>query len=237
MHRVTFHKHEGMAPIAVNTVCIPRNPNSIDWNARVESILSGNAKLDKTPAGVPAIVSGISMAPAKRSGVVNVCEHATPACVSACVLWFAGRTVTATVRQAAIARTMLWHFQPETFYARLRRELAAQERRALREGARSFVRLNTTGPTPPRRSRRPRSTIIRRTLNGCGGTFTGSCRRTITFHCRCTSTQSVHEHSTFADVADIVRAGGNVVVVVDSYYWGPSRCYGTLPKPPIRFRR
>jgi hypothetical protein len=214
--------------MSANAARVSRNAAAIDWNARVESVLSGNAKLDKTPAGVPAIVSGISMAPAKRSGVVNVCGHATPACISACVLWFAGRTVTAAVRAAAIARTMLWHFQPDTFYARLRRELAAQERRAAREGSRSFVRLNTAsdidhGPDIP--AAFPSTTFydyskdverVRRYVRGDLPANYHVCL-------------SVHEHSRFSDVADILRAGGNVVVVVDAYYWGPSRRYGTLP--------
>lgn len=207
---------------------IPRDPVNVDWNFRVESILSGNAKLNKTPVGVPAIVSGISLAPAKRSGVANVCEHATPACSAACVLWFAGRTVTSAVRQAAIARTMLWHFQPATFYTRLRKELAAQERRAARELSRSFVRLNTAsdidhGPDIPNAF--PSTTFydytkdvdrVRRYVAG---------ELPTNYHV----SLSVHEHSRFADVAETLRAGGNVVVVVDSYYWGPSRRYGTLP--------
>jgi hypothetical protein len=214
--------------MSANTVRVPRNHAAIDWSARVESILSGNAKLDKTPAGVPAIVSGISMAPAKRSGVVNVCPHATPACIAACVLWFAGRTVTTVVRGAAKARTMLWHFQPATFYARLRRELAAQEQRAAREGSRSFVRLNTAsdidhGPDIP--AAFPATTFydytkdverVRRYVRGL---------LPANYHV----SLSVHEHSRFDDVADILRSGGNVVVVVDSYYWGPSKRYGTLP--------
>ena len=214
--------------MSVKTPRIPRNPEAINWAARVESILSGNAKLNKTPAGVPAIVSGISLAPARRSGVANVCEHATPACTSACVLWFAGRTVTSVVRQAAVARTMLWHFQPATFYARLRKELAAQERRAARECSRSFVRLNTAsdidhGPAIP--GAFPATTFydytkdvdrVRRSVRGL---------LPANYHV----SLSVHEHSRFDDVAGILRAGGNVVVVVDSYYWGPSRRYGTLP--------
>lgn len=211
------------------TVTIPRNPESIDWDARVESILSGNAKLDKTPAGVPAIVSGISLAPAKRSGVVNVCDHATPACIAACVLWFAGRTVTAAVRQAAIARTMLWHFQPDTFYARLRKEVAKQERRAAREGSRSFVRLNTAsdidhGPDIP--AAFPATCMydytkdVGRVLRYVRGALPPNYHVSL----------SVHEESRYADVAGVLGAGGNVVVVVDSYYWGPSRCYGTLPE-------
>jgi len=211
-----------------NTARIPRNPERTDWNERVESILSSNAKLEKTPAGGPALVSGVSLAPAKRSGVVNVCPHATPACISACVLWFAGRTVTAAVRNAAIARTMLWHFRPEVFYARLRKELSAIVRKGNREGKRIFVRLNTAsdidhGPDIP--AAFPVVTFydytkdvdrVRRYTRG---------ELPENYHV----SLSVHEDSTFADVADILRSGGNVVVVVDSYYWGPSKRYGTLP--------
>jgi hypothetical protein len=214
--------------MTTRTPLTPRHPESVDWNARVESILSSNAKLNKTPAGIPAIVSGISLAPAKRSGIVNVCEHATPACSAACVLWFAGRTVTSQVRRAAIARTMLWHFQPAMFYGRLRKELLRQESRAARELSRSFVRLNTAsdidhGPDIPIAF--PATTFydyskdvdrVRRYVRG---------ELPANYHV----SLSVHERSRFGDVTDILRAGGNVVVVVDSYYWGPSRRYGTLP--------
>jgi hypothetical protein len=207
---------------------IPRNPETVDWNARVESVLSSNAKLEKTPAGGPAIVTGISLAPAKRSGIVNVCRFATRACIAACVLWFAGRTVTAAVRAAAVSRTMLWHFAPATFYARLRRELAALVRRGDREGKRVFVRLNTAsdidhGPEIP--SGFPTVTFydysksVERVLRYCRGLLPANYHISL----------SVHEDSSFADVAAVLRSGGNVVVVVDCYYWGPSKRYGTLP--------
>lgn len=206
----------------------PRNPERIDWNSRVESILSGNAKLEKTPAGTRAIVSGISMAPSKRSGVANVCPFATAACILACVLWFAGRTVTAVVRRAAIARTLLWHFLPDVFYARLDREIEKQEKEADEDGARSFVRTNTASDIdhgPDLYARHPRTTFydyskcVERVLRYLRGGYPPNYHISL----------SVHESSTFADVSAVLNENGNVVVVVDSYYWGPSRRYGTLP--------
>jgi len=207
---------------------IPRNPERVDWNERVESVLSSNAKLEKTPAGGAAIVTGISLAPAKRSGVVNVCEYATRACIAACVLWFSGRTVTAAVRAAAVARTMLWHFDPATFYARLRKELAALSRKAAREGKRGFVRLNTASDIDhgteipaafPEITMYDYSKSVERVLRYCRGLYPSNYHISL----------SVHEDSRFDDIAAVLRERGNVVVVVDSYYWGPSKRYGILP--------
>lgn len=199
-----------------------------DWNAAVRTILSSNTKLEKTPSGVLAINSGVSMAPAKRSGAVNVCPHATAACIAACVLWFAGRTVTATVRAAAIARTMLWHTAPAVFYDRLRRELRAQERRAAKAGARSFVRLNVASDIDHGRelpAEFPGTVFYgyskdpARVARAVAGEYGPNYHESL----------SIHEHSTAADVLPILRAGGNVVVVVNSYYHGPTRRYGVLP--------
>jgi hypothetical protein len=210
------------------TARIPKNPAAIDWNSRVSSILSSNSKIEKTPAGVPIINSGISLAPSKRSGIRNVCPSATAACIAACVLWFAGRTMTAVVRGAAIARTMLLHFAPAVFHARLDREIAAQEAAADEAGARSFCRPNAASDEdygPAIAARHPRTTfydyskVRQRVRDYLAG------RLPTNYHV----SYSVHEHSEFKDVAEFLRAGGNVVVVVDSYYWGPSKRYGTLP--------
>lgn len=210
------------------TARIPRNPETIDWNSRVNSILSSNAKLLKTPSGVDALNEGVSLAPAKRSGVANVCEFATAACIAACVLWFAGRTVTAVVRAAAIARTMLLTFSPAVFYARLRRELQGLADRAAAIGARAFCRLNVASDVEhPREimAEFPAVTFY---------DYTKSVERVLRylvgeFPANYSLSYSVHESSTFADVSAILGRGGNVVLVVDSYYWGPSKRYGTLP--------
>lgn len=207
---------------------IPRNPETINWNERVNSILSSNAKLVKTPNGIPALNEGISLAPARRSGVANVCEFATAACIAACVLWFAGRTMTAAVRAAAIARTMLWKFDPAAFYARLRGELASLARRAAKLGARAFCRLNVAsdidhGPEIP--AAFPGITFYdyskstERVIRYLSGEFPPNYHISL----------SVHESTSFDDVRAVIERGGNVVVVVDSYYWGPSKRFGTLP--------
>jgi hypothetical protein len=211
-----------------STARIPRNPELVNWSDRVDSVLSSNAKLEKTPAGGAAIVTGISLAPAKRSGVVNVCQFATKACIAACVLWFAGRTVTAAVRAAATARTMLWHFDPTTFYARLRKELSALVRKGARDGKRIFVRLNTASDIDhgtdipasfPSVVFYDYSKSVERVLRYCRGLYPANYFISL----------SVHEDSAFADVSEVLQAGGNVVVVVDAYYWGPSKRYGLLP--------
>lgn len=216
------------------TARIPRNPAAIDWNSRVTSILSSNAKIEKTPAGVPIINSGISLAPSRRSGVRNVCGAATAGCIAACVLWFAGRTMTVVVRAAAIARTMLLQFSPGVFFSRLDDEIAAQERAADAAGARSFVRPNAASDEdygPAIAGRHPRSTfydytkVRQRIRDYLAGKFPPN------YHV----SYSVHEHSAFADVAEFLRGGANVVVVVDTYYWGPSKRYGTLPAA-VEFR-
>lgn len=212
----------------MKTARIPRDPRKVDWNSRVSSVLSSNSKIEKTPIGFPILNSGISLAPAKRSGVRNVCSDATAACIAACVLWFAGRTMTAVVRGAAIARTMLLHYFPEIFHARLDREIDKQERDADEIGARSFVRPNAASDEnygPSIAARHPRTTfydyskVRQRIRDYLAGKFPPN------YHV----SYSVHEHSEYRDVAEFLRAGGNVVVVVDSYYWGPSKRYGTLP--------
>lgn len=204
-----------------------RNPESVNWDEKVVSVLNSNTKIEKTPAGVAAINSGVSFAPAKRSGF-NVCESASAACIAACVLWFAGRTMTAVVRQAAYARTMLWRFSPAVFYARLSAELAKQQKTADDIGARSFCRLNAASDVRhsdcvflefPRTTFYDYTKVIPRMLDYLAGKLPPN------YHLA----YSVSEHTAFADVKRILESGGNVVVVVDSYYWGPTKRYGLLP--------
>lgn len=208
---------------------IPRNPERIDWNGRVKSILGTNKKLEKTPAGHDVVNSGVSLAPAKRSGIINVCEHATKACILACVLWFAGRTTSAAVRRAMIARTMLWFFNPARFYARLIREIHNQEKRARKLGARSFARGNVASDTL-----HPRE-LFDSTPDTSWYDYTKDFQRMMAYlrgelAPNYSLSFSIHEQSKFSEVSEVIRAGGNIVVVVDSYYWGPSKRYGTLPE-------
>jgi len=105
-----------------------------ELSAAVNDILTDNDKLRKLPTGEEILNAGVSLAPASRAGVGNVCPHATAGCIVGCVLWFAGRTVTAVVRKAAIARTKLYAYYPEVFYARLDKALRALTRKASKLG-------------------------------------------------------------------------------------------------------
>ena len=70
-------------------------------------LLSTNTKLEKIPnAKKRYLVRGLSMAPHTMSGR-NLCPWAA-GCAAVCVLWFAGRTVMQSVRDAMIRRAKLF---------------------------------------------------------------------------------------------------------------------------------
>lgn len=194
----------------------------------VRSILSDNTKLRKLPNGQRVINAGVTLAPSKRSGVVNVCPHATAACILVCVLWFAGRTVTKTVRAAATKRTRLWFYDPSRFYARLHRELLALTKRAARQGVRAFCRLNVASDIDHPNdiaTAHPTVTLYDYTKSVERATAYGRGELPANYHV----SYSVSERSTFADVRALNALGVNLVVVFDSHYFGPLHRYGALP--------
>ena len=197
-------------------------------SAAARSMLSDNTKLRKLPDGSAVINAGVTLAPSKRSGILNVCPHATAGCIAACVLWFAGRTVTATVRRAAIARTKLWAFFPEVFYARLGRALQALERRARKLGVRAFCRLNVASDIDHPLdvvTDHPAITFYdySKSVDRCDRYARGE--MPANYHC----SYSLSEKSTFDDVSRLLDAGVNVVIVFHSHYFGPRHRYGVLP--------
>lgn len=210
------------------TMATTTTPEREATDAAVKKILSDNAKLRKLPSGEKIINAGVMMAPSKRSGFVNVCPHATRACILVCVLWFAGRTVTKTVRRAATARTKLWHYFPEVFYSRLRKELSAMVRKAARFGCRAFCRLNTASDIehPAQLMREfPETTFYdySKSVERCRQYGRGLAPENYFL------SYSVSEESTFPDVRELLGLGVNMVVVVDSHYFGPLHRYGVIP--------
>lgn len=198
----------------------------------VRSILSDNTKLRKLPNGQRVINAGVTLAPSKRSGVVNVCPHATAACILVCVLWFAGRTVTKTVRAAATKRTRLWFYNPARFYARLHRELLALAKRAARQGVRPFCRLNVASDIDHPNdiaTAHPTITLYDYTKSVERATAYGRGELPANYHV----SYSVSERSTFADVRALNALGVNMVVVFNSHYFGPLHRYGALPSRVI----
>lgn len=203
-------------------------PSLESLNSKVKKILSDNAKLRKLPSGEKIINAGVMLAPSKRSGIVNVCPHATPACILVCVLWFAGRTVTAVVRKAATARTALWHYFPQVFYSRLRRELSAMVRKAAKLGCRAFCRLNTASDIdhPVELIQEFPETTFYDYCKGVDRCMAyGRGELPANYHL----SYSISERSEFATVRELLGMGVNVVVVVDSHYFGPLHRYGVIP--------
>jgi len=115
---------------------------------RVTSLLSTNSKLSKLPNGKNALIRGLSLAPHILAGILTVCAFATAACMAACVLWFAGRTVMASVRDAAIARTQLYFKHREFFLRQLAIELRKLAADARELGVTAYCRLNTASDVP-----------------------------------------------------------------------------------------
>jgi hypothetical protein len=99
-----------------------------------------NAKLMKSN-GTGYRAAGLSLAPHKQSGISNLCPFAGR-CAKDCVTWFTGRTVTKTVRNAAINRTRLFVDARESFIVQLCDEIERFERRCIRNGEVCCVRLN-----------------------------------------------------------------------------------------------
>ena len=198
----------------------------------VRSILSDNTKLQKLPNGTEVINAGVTLAPSKRSGVVNVCPHATAACILVCVLWFAGRTVTKTVREAATKRTRLWFYDPARFYARLHRELRSLAKRAAKKNIRAFCRLNVASdinhPHDIAKAN-PDITLYDYTKSAEKAEQYGRGGLPENYHV----SYSVSERSTFADCRRLTALGVNLVVVFDSHYFGPLHRYGAVPERVI----
>ena len=105
-------------------------------------ILSTNSKLDKSikQFGNDVLTAGLFLAPHRRSGY-NVCPMAG-FCSVVCNLWFSGRTVTSTVRNAMLNRSKLFFDNRKQFEQFLKSDLQFLIRKSVREGKSIFVRLN-----------------------------------------------------------------------------------------------
>lgn len=83
------------------------------------------------------------LAPARQAGGINLCSHASPGCLIAC-LYKAGRGAFSNVQRARIAKTRRYLTDREGFLSDLRDDIASLIAKAQREGKRPCVRLNGT---------------------------------------------------------------------------------------------
>lgn len=220
--------------IAINTVTRRQRGGmrKPDGAPAVGEILTTNAKLEKAPTGVEIMVRGISMAPAKRSGVVNVCLFATTACIMACVLWFGGRTVTASVRKAAIARTTLWALFPGWFFYRLDRELRKWIRAAARAGVQLYIRPNTASDItycPWFMEQYPQATWYDYTKDYDRALAYGRGLLAFNYHV----SFSVSEETTWEQVETLHSLGVNLVIPIAAVYQPQEQRFGLLPEQVV----
>ena len=104
-----------------------------------------NTKLRKSN-GKGFLIFGLSLRPAKGSGY-NVCPLSGK-CEDACVLEYAGRSVTTPVRAARDRKTRLYFENRPQFMSMLTNDLAIAQRQADRKGLNCAVRLNVASDIP-----------------------------------------------------------------------------------------
>jgi len=89
------------------------------------------------------LTAALMLAPARTSGVANMCGHCTEGCMFSC-LFTAGRGRMPTQRSARVRRTLRLLRDPYGFAEDLRRDLRCLERSADRWGMLPAARLNCT---------------------------------------------------------------------------------------------
>ena len=196
----------------------------------VKSVLNSNAKLSKEPPK-PVLNQGVTFAPGNRSGE-EVCDNRTPGCFVACVLWFAGHTVTLIVRMAMIARTVLYRRFPEAFYPRLHSELARHQRKAEKLEVMPVARLNVASDIWWPNSvmeQHPAITFYDYTKDWYKARAYGEGLLPVNMHI----TFSVSEETTFQQAHHLHLLGVNLAVVFNSHYDGQHHNFGQLPQDVI----
>lgn len=192
----------------------------------VKSVLNSNAKLSKEPPK-PVLNQGVTFAPGNRSGE-EVCDHRTPGCFVACVLWFAGHTVTLIVRMAMIARTVLFKRFPGAFFFRLHIELGKHLRKAQKLGVMCVARMNVASDIWWPNSLfvyHPEITFYDYTKDFDKARAYGEGQLPLNLHI----TFSVSEETTWKQAHELHLLGVNLAVVFDSHYNSRLHKYGVLP--------
>jgi len=90
------------------------------------------------------------LAPHTASGAVNVCPHASPGCIAACLNGSGRASFDAKIPAARVARTLIYAASRPHFSAVLFAEIERARRGAERKGATFAVRINGTSDISPR---------------------------------------------------------------------------------------
>ena len=127
---------EGTNPV----VCIP----SLNMETKVSRLLAdgdSNAKLAKN-TGRGFLTCGLSISPARQSGIGNVCTDASEACINACLDETGMGAIFKTIKAARIAKNVLYYRERQWFYDRFDAELTRWENKAERKGLNLACRPN-----------------------------------------------------------------------------------------------
>lgn len=187
-------------------------------------LLGSNTKLAKlgndSLNGERFLVTGLSLAPHRRSGV-NFCENAG-FCSRVCNLWFSGRTLYPKTRRAMMNRSRYFIEDRAGFERDLRRELTNFQRLAERKGMTPLGRLNVATDLDWSHivDEFPGITFYDYTkvLSRVGNTPDN-------YHL----TYSINERSDWRSVSRLLNHGFNCSVVFDSDYVPQHKRVGELP--------
>lgn len=105
------------------------------------SLLSkNNTKLLKGEE-LNVLTYGLSLAPAKKNGIVNLCKHASRGCLTVC-LDLSGMGIFKNVQAARLKKALAFVEHQAEFLTQLNKEIAAKLKSAKRKGMRCAIRLN-----------------------------------------------------------------------------------------------
>lgn len=112
---------------------------------KTPALLSVNADA-KTSKGTGQgwLTAILYLAPSTMAGGPNICPHASPACVEACLVTAGRASIFPAINKARVARTRFLFADREGFRAQLKKEVAGFVRKADRMGLKPALRLNGT---------------------------------------------------------------------------------------------
>ena len=117
------------------------------YPAKLFSNGDANTKLRKN-AKKKVITLGLSLAPHKSSWAGNVCPHASPGCIAACLDHQGLASVFASIQEARQRKTKIFYHNRSWFLDKLAQEIEVARRRADAQGKTLAVRLNVFSDIP-----------------------------------------------------------------------------------------
>lgn len=206
-----------------------KRTNTIDNHGTYYLLSGSNTKIAKSNGhladeySVFVVNAGLSLAPHTQSNH-NVCKWATPGCIAACVLWYSGRTVMQSIREAMKRRTQLLFDNPSLFYRLLDSDIDKLVERSQKNDTTPYVRLNVASDLDWR--------VIARNHPGVQFYDYTKCVSRMRVENQVSNypyTYSVNERSDWRTVRGMLQRGHNVACVFSTLHNPAHGKLGTLP--------